>query len=193
MRLCMHRKSPLADKRRARRLIRNLVRLRPFDSQAIELLGGYIPAYHNVADDRYIHALTGASWQSGSISAASLCGGDRSVPVLCFSHITFGPISLSRFDPVLGTCSSAPKICSLKPRRPICHRRARYNPTFCDGHHIGPTPTCGTTATDVTSTSTRVARMMPLGTPELVLLLIALGGMTAAATWGVIELKRPRK
>ena len=35
--------------------------------------------------------------------------------------------------------------------------------------------------------------MTTLGTPELVLLLIALGGMTAAATWGVIELKRPRK
>jgi len=31
--------------------------------------------------------------------------------------------------------------------------------------------------------------MMTLGTPELVLVLIALGGMTAAATWGVIELK----
>src|SRR5262249_28398243 len=57
MRLRMHRKSPLADKRRARRLIRNLVRLRPFDSQAIELLGGYIPAYHNVLDDFYIHAI----------------------------------------------------------------------------------------------------------------------------------------
>jgi len=35
--------------------------------------------------------------------------------------------------------------------------------------------------------------MMTLGTPELVLVLIALGGMTAAATWGVIELKRSRK
>jgi hypothetical protein len=31
--------------------------------------------------------------------------------------------------------------------------------------------------------------MTPIGTPELVLLLVALGGMTAAATWGVIELK----
>src|SRR2546422_11712307 len=29
---------------------------------------------------------------------------------------------------------------------------------------------------------TRVARMTPIGTPELVLLLVALGGMTAAAT-----------
>ena len=47
-------------------------------------------------------------------------------------------------------------------------------------------------ATDVART-TSVARMMTLGTPELVLVLIALGGMTAAATWGVIELKRPRK
>jgi hypothetical protein len=35
--------------------------------------------------------------------------------------------------------------------------------------------------------------MITLGTPELVLVLIALGGMTAAATWGVIELKRPRR
>jgi len=35
--------------------------------------------------------------------------------------------------------------------------------------------------------------MTPIGTPELVLVLIALGGMTAAAAWGVIELKRPRK
>jgi hypothetical protein len=28
-----------------------------------------------------------------------------------------------------------------------------------------------------------------MGTPELVLLLVALGGMTAAATWAVVELK----
>ena len=35
--------------------------------------------------------------------------------------------------------------------------------------------------------------MTPIGTPELVLLLVALGGMTAAATWGVIELKKPRR
>jgi hypothetical protein len=34
--------------------------------------------------------------------------------------------------------------------------------------------------------------MTPIGTPELVLLLVALGGMTAAATWAVIELKKPR-
>jgi hypothetical protein len=40
---------------------------------------------------------------------------------------------------------------------------------------------------------TRVARMTPIGTPELVLLLVALGGMTAAATWAVIELKKPRR
>ena len=39
----------------------------------------------------------GLSQQSGSNSASSLCGGGRSVLVLCFSHITFGPISLSRF------------------------------------------------------------------------------------------------
>jgi hypothetical protein len=32
--------------------------------------------------------------------------------------------------------------------------------------------------------------MTPIGTPELVLLLVALGGMTAATTWGVIELTR---
>jgi hypothetical protein len=37
------------------------------------------------------------------------------------------------------------------------------------------------------------ARMTPIGTPELVLLLVALGGMTTAATWAVIELKKPRK
>jgi hypothetical protein len=37
------------------------------------------------------------------------------------------------------------------------------------------------------------ARMTPIGTPELVLLLVALAGMTAAATWGVIELKKPRR
>jgi hypothetical protein len=36
-------------------------------------------------------------------------------------------------------------------------------------------------------------RMTPIGTPELVLLLVALGGMTAAATWGVMELKKPRR
>jgi hypothetical protein len=36
-------------------------------------------------------------------------------------------------------------------------------------------------------------RMSPIGTPELVLLLVTLAGMTAAATWGVIELKNPRK
>jgi hypothetical protein len=36
-------------------------------------------------------------------------------------------------------------------------------------------------------------RMSPIGTPELVLLLVALAGMTAAATWGVIELKKPRR
>jgi hypothetical protein len=36
-------------------------------------------------------------------------------------------------------------------------------------------------------------RMTPIGTPELVLLLVALGGMTAAATWAVIELKKPRR
>ena len=35
--------------------------------------------------------------------------------------------------------------------------------------------------------------MTPLGTPELVLLLVALGGMTAAATWAVIELKKLRR
>jgi len=35
--------------------------------------------------------------------------------------------------------------------------------------------------------------MTPIGTPELVLLVVALGGMTAAATWAVIELKRPRR
>src|SRR5262245_36315428 len=35
--------------------------------------------------------------------------------------------------------------------------------------------------------------MTPIGTPELVLLLVALGGMTAAATWAVIELKQPRR
>jgi hypothetical protein len=34
--------------------------------------------------------------------------------------------------------------------------------------------------------------MTPIGTPELVLLLVALGGMTAA-TWAVIELKKPRR
>jgi hypothetical protein len=31
--------------------------------------------------------------------------------------------------------------------------------------------------------------MTPIGTAELVLLLVALGGMTAAATWAVIEQK----
>jgi hypothetical protein len=33
--------------------------------------------------------------------------------------------------------------------------------------------------------------MTPIGTPEFILVLLALGGMAAAATWGVIELKRP--
>jgi hypothetical protein len=32
-----------------------------------------------------------------------------------------------------------------------------------------------------------------MGTPELVLLLVALGGMTAAATWAVVELKKAAK
>jgi hypothetical protein len=36
-------------------------------------------------------------------------------------------------------------------------------------------------------------RMTPIGTPELVLLLVALGGMTAGAVWAVIELKKPRR
>jgi len=35
--------------------------------------------------------------------------------------------------------------------------------------------------------------MTPIGTPELVLLLVALGGMTVAAIWGVTELKRQRR
>jgi hypothetical protein len=35
--------------------------------------------------------------------------------------------------------------------------------------------------------------MTPIGSPELVLLLVALGGMTAAATWAVIELKKARR
>jgi hypothetical protein len=35
--------------------------------------------------------------------------------------------------------------------------------------------------------------MTPIGTPELVLLLVALAGMTAAAIWGVIELKKTAK
>ena len=35
--------------------------------------------------------------------------------------------------------------------------------------------------------------MTPIGTPELVLLLVALGGMTAAAAWAVTELKKPRR
>jgi hypothetical protein len=38
-----------------------------------------------------------------------------------------------------------------------------------------------------------VARMTPVGTPELVLLLVALGGMPVAATWAVIELNQPRR
>ena len=33
--------------------------------------------------------------------------------------------------------------------------------------------------------------MTQIGTPELILVLLALGGMAAAATWGVLELKRP--
>jgi hypothetical protein len=36
-------------------------------------------------------------------------------------------------------------------------------------------------------------KMTPIGTPELVLLLVALGGMTAAAIWGVTELTNPRR
>jgi hypothetical protein len=35
--------------------------------------------------------------------------------------------------------------------------------------------------------------MTPIGTPELVLLLVALSGMIAGATWAVIELKKPRR
>jgi hypothetical protein len=33
--------------------------------------------------------------------------------------------------------------------------------------------------------------MTPIGIPELVLVLVALGGMTAAAIWGAIELTIP--
>jgi hypothetical protein len=44
----------------------------------------------------------GPSWQSRSNSASSLCGGGRSVLVLCFSHITFRPIPLSHSDSVPG-------------------------------------------------------------------------------------------
>ena len=40
--------------------------------------------------------------RAGSKSASSLCGGGRRVSVLCFSHITFRLISLSRTDPVPG-------------------------------------------------------------------------------------------
>jgi len=71
-------------------------------------------------------------------------------------------------------------------------RRVQYKSTILWWPSHRRTPTCGTTATDVART-TSVATMMTLGTPELVLVLIALGGMTAAAAWGVIELKRPRK
>ncbi len=35
--------------------------------------------------------------------------------------------------------------------------------------------------------------MTSIGTPELVLLLVALSGMTAAAIWGVTELTNPRR
>jgi hypothetical protein len=35
--------------------------------------------------------------------------------------------------------------------------------------------------------------MTPMGTPELVLLLVALGGMIAAAIWGVTELTNARR
>jgi len=87
------------------------------------------------------------------------------------------------------TCSFAPMICSLKPRRPIATDVSNTNRPFCDGHHIG-----GRQRAAQLARTTSVARMMmTLGTPELVLVLIALGGMTAAATWGVIELKRSRK
>jgi hypothetical protein len=82
-------------------------------------------------------------------------------------------------------------ICSSKPWRPIA-----IDATAPDHFVVAITSADANvrhTATDVTSTSTSVARMITLGTPELVLVLIALGGMTAAATWGVIELKRPRK
>ena len=80
-------------------------------------------------------------------------------------------------------------ICSLEPRRPILIDAPAFDHfvlaiTSADAN-------VRNTATDVRSTSTRVARMTTMGTPELVLLLITLGGMTAAATWGVIELKRP--
>jgi hypothetical protein len=40
----------------------------------------------------------------------SLCGGGRSVLVLCFFHITFRLISLSRFD-------ARPRICSFTPKQ----------------------------------------------------------------------------
>jgi len=33
-------------------------------------------------------------------------------------------------------------------------------------------------------------KMTPIATPELVLVLVALGGMTAAAIWGAIELTK---
>jgi len=54
-------------------------------------------------------------------------------------------------------------------------------------------PACGRTDELEFELEENFARMTPIGTPELVLLLVALGGMTAAATWAVIELKKPRR
>jgi hypothetical protein len=56
-------------------------------------------------------------------------------------------------------------------------------------------PTCESQQQTAATTKVQIysRRMTPIGTPELVLLLVALGGMTAAATWGVIELKKPRR
>src|SRR6516162_7264921 len=82
----------------------------------------------------------------------------------------------------------SPCLKHFRPRR--SHQAPAYSGQqakahFCDRHHIA-SATAG-------SMRTRVARMTPIGTPELVLLLVALGGMTVAATCAVIELKKPRR
>jgi hypothetical protein len=71
------------------------------------------------------------------------------------------------------------------------------NRLFRDGNHIGiplpmlTLPNDAALAAGFHKVSSR--KMTPIGTPELVLLLVALGGTTAAAIWGVTELTNPRR
>jgi hypothetical protein len=67
------------------------------------------------------------------------------------------------------------------------------NRRFRDGNHIGILLPMLTSRNDAAlPAGSHKVKMTLIGTPELVLLLVALSGMTAAAIWGVTELTNPR-